>query len=44
MNMSPDQYLELMRINMQHDACTGGNARCTLILNGSKSGMILDAK
>ncbi len=44
MNMSPDQYLELMRINMQHDACTTGNAHCTLILNGSRSSTILDAK
>jgi regulator of protease activity HflC (stomatin/prohibitin superfamily) len=44
MNMSPDQYLELMRINMQHDACTNGDAHCTLILNGSRSSTILDAK
>jgi regulator of protease activity HflC (stomatin/prohibitin superfamily) len=44
MNMSPDQYLEMLRINMQHDACTTGNAHCTLILNGSRSSTILDAK
>ena len=44
MNMSPDQYLEMLRINMQRDACMNGNTHCTLILNGSKSPTILDAK
>jgi len=44
MQMSPDQYLRLMQINMQRDACGNGNNHCTLILNASGAATILDAR
>lgn len=44
MQMNPDQYLQLMQINMQRDACTSGANHCTIILNGGKATPIIDAK
>lgn len=43
MSLSPDQFLQLENINMEHDVCRNG-AKCTFIVNGSKSQPILDAK
>ena len=43
MSLSPDQFLQLENIHMQHDVCKSG-AKCTFILNSSKSQPILDAR
>lgn len=42
MSLNPDQFLQLENINMQHDVCKSG-AKCTFILNGTKTQPILDA-
>ena len=43
MSMSPDQFLQLSAINMQHDICISG-AKCTFISNGSRTTPIIDGR
>ncbi len=43
MSLSPDQFLKLENIKMQHEVCSHG-AKCVFISNGSNSQPILDAR
>lgn len=43
LGLSSDQFIQLEAINMQHDVCKNG-AKCTFIMNASKSQPILDAR
>lgn len=44
MQLSPEQFIQLETIKMQDDVCKSGNAKCTFIVNGSKSTPLLDAR